>query len=146
MPRRKQKIYSRPRKRYDTKRIEDENSLVKKYGLKSKREIWKAEAKVGKIRDLAKASITKPEKQQEIFQKLNNEGIKVQSVADVLALNKEDILKRRLQTVIVRKNIARTPRQARQLIVHKHVLIDGKAINIPSYIVNIDEEDKISLR
>ena len=46
---------------------------------------------------------------------------------------------------MVRKKLANTPRQARQFIVHKHITIDDNKVNIPSYIVKTDEEDKINL-
>lgn len=141
---RKHKIYSKPRRAYEAARIKDENETVKKYGLKSKREIWKAEAKIGEIRGRAKALITADEeKKQAFFEKLGKMGLKVESIADVLALTKEDWLKRRLQTVVFKKGIANTPMQARHLIAHKHIRIAGNAVNIPSYVVNVDEEESI---
>jgi ribosomal protein S4 len=69
----------------------------------------------------------------------------VEKISDVLALNKEDWLKRRLQTVLFSKGIALTPNQARQLIVHKHVSISGQVINVPSYMVKFKEESEIFL-
>ena len=142
---RKHKKYNRPRKLYDKTRIESENVLKEKYGLKNKREIWKAEARVSEIRKQAKKLITaEDEAQGVLFDKLKGMGFKINNMADVLALNKEDWLKRRLQSLIVGK-IARTPKQARQLIAHKHIAINGKIINIPSYIVPIDEEDRIEI-
>ena len=72
MPKRKRKRYSRPRKIYDKIRIEEENVLVKKYGLKNKREIWKAGAAIEKIRRQAKLLLTKTEQEQKKFiDKLN---------------------------------------------------------------------------
>ncbi len=142
---RKRKKYSRPRKLYDKARIEEENVFIKKYGLKNKREIWKAEARVEEIRRQAKKLITAgSEEQKKLVEKLRKIGLKVKSIADVLALNKEDWLKRRLQSLIVGK-IAKTPKQARQLITHKHIAIADKIINVPSYIVLVEEEDKINI-
>jgi small subunit ribosomal protein S4 len=142
---RKHKKYKRPRKLYDTARIAGENKLIEKYGLKNKREIWKAEAAVDEMRGQAKLLITKnPEEQEVLFNKLNKIGLKVSKIADVLGLGKEDLLKRRLQSIIIGK-IARTPKHARQLIVHKHIAINGNLVNIPSYIVPVDEEDKIEI-
>lgn len=146
MPRRKQKIYKKPRKMYDKARIEEENSLVKKYGLKSKREIWKADSAIDNTRRQAKLLLThSAEEQNKFIEKLKKQGFQVEKIVDVLSLDKEDYLKRRLQSVIVRKKIASTPKQARQFIVHKHIKVDNKKINIPSYLVPIDEEDKIEL-
>lgn len=146
MPRRKHKLYSKPRRLYDKARIEAENLLIKKYGLKSKREIWKADAYVEKIRNRAKAAITKQEEQEKLFEKLEKIGLKVKNMAEALALNKEDILKRRLQSVLMKKNLAKTPRQARQLIVHKHVQIKNKTVNVPSYITKTEEESEITIK
>lgn len=146
MPIRKHKKYSKPRKAFDKIRIEEENALIKKYGLKNKREIWKADSAVGKIRKQAKSLLTKSfEEQKRFLEKFKKQGFNVESIADILALNKEDYLKRRLQSIIVEKRIASTPKQARQFIAHKHITIDEKAVNIPSYIVPVEEEGKIKL-
>jgi len=142
---RKKKKYGRPRKLYDKMRIEEENELVKRYGLKNKKEIWKAESAIERIRDQAKKLITAGEAEQvEFFNKLKKMGFKVEKIADILDLNKEDWLRRRLQSILILKNLAK-PREARQLIVHKHVLVGKNVVNIPSYMVEVSEEDKIKI-
>lgn len=144
---RKHKIYSRPRKMYDKVRIQEENELVKKYGLKSKREIWKADAAIDKIRRQAKKLITANQKEQgKLFAKLRRMGFKVDNISDILGLNKENWLKRRIQSLLFEKKIAKTPKEARQLIAHKHVAINGNIVNVPSYIVPVEEEDKIKIK
>lgn len=143
---RQRKKFSRPRKPFDKARIEDENQLREKYGLKSKREIWKADAEIGKIRNLAKQLITKSTEEKEAFiERLAKKGYDVSTLQDALALDKEDLLKRRLQTVVSSKGLSRTPKQARQLIAHKHVRIDGKTVSVPSYHVDLDEENSITI-
>lgn len=127
------------------KRIGQENEMLKIYGLKSKREIWKANSEIERIRNQAKELIGEDrEKQERLFEKLKKRGFKVNSVADVLALDKEDWLKRRLQSILIMKKGVK-PKQARQLIAHKHVAVDGKKVNIPSFIVSVDNEDKIQI-
>jgi small subunit ribosomal protein S4 len=144
---RKHKKYSRPKRPFDKARIEEEAKIKEEFGLKNKKEIWKAEAKVKSIREKAKKLISaKPEEQKILFNNLNKMGIKVDSISSVLSLNKEDYLKRRLQTILVTKKLASTSKQARQFIVHKKTLVDGKVINIPSYIVPLGLENKISLK
>ena len=144
---RKRKLFSRPKKLYDRSRMDEENVLVKRYGLKNKREIWKAKTAVSKLRRRAKALIGKDaEAQQKFFDKLNKMGIKVVDISDVLALTEESIFERRLQTFLVKKKLATTMKGARQLIVHKNVLVDGSIVNIPSFIVTLDLEDKISIK
>ena len=45
------------------------------------------------------------------------------------------LLERRLDNVIFRMTFARTRREARQIVDHKQVLVNGKCINIPSYLI-----------
>jgi len=144
MKRKKKKI-SRPKKPFDKARIEEEDRIVEKYGLKNKREIWKTEYQIEKIREKAKKILTaSPEKQKRLIDSLNKKGLNVKSIADVLGLDKEDLLKRRLQTIVSEKfNIK--PKASRQLITHKHVTINKIRVNSPSYIVSKDEEDKIEI-
>jgi small subunit ribosomal protein S4 len=143
---RKHKKYSRPRKPFDKPRITEENVLREKYGLKSKREIWKADAAIGRIRNRAKTLITKSEEEKSKFiEKLQKQGFNVDSIAASLGLNKEDWLKRRIQTIIVSKKLAATPKQARQLIAHKHVSIGDQIVSVPSYQVSLEEEPHVKL-
>ena len=144
---RKRKKFSWPRKLYDKPRILEENKLLIKYGLKNKKEIWKADAKIKYFRTRAKSLITAdPEDQKKFLNKLNKIGLNIENVADVLALNKEDLLKRRLPTVLVGKKMANTSKQARQMVVHKRVKINNKTVNIPSYLIGVDEENLISVK
>lgn len=144
---RKKKLYVRPKKAFEAGRIKEENSLLKKYGLKNKREIWKALARVNYLRGRAKALARCPPVEQEVlFKKLQHSGLKVNSIADILGLKVENWLDRRLSTIVAEKGIASTPQQARQMIVHKKILVNNKVINTPSYIVQTDEENSISLK
>ncbi len=143
----KQKGFRRPKQPFDKERIEEENELIKKYGLKNKKEIWKADSKISKIRRRAKSLIPESEeRKQEFFAKLNKMGFKISDIADVLGLKIENWLDRRLQTFVFKKKLANNIKQARQLIVHKHVLVDGKIVNVPSFFINTDLENKISLK
>ena len=58
--RKQHKRYSTPRRLFEKVRIDEENLLLKNYGLKNKREVWKADFAVSKLRNLAKAFITAP--------------------------------------------------------------------------------------
>ena len=144
---RKSKKFEWPRKLYDKSRILNENKLVKKYGLKNKKEIWKTEAKIKYFRTRAKSLITGEQKEQQKFvDKLNKIGLRVSNVAEVLSLDKEDLLKRRLPSILVEKKFANAPKQARQMVVHKKILINKKIVNVPSYLVKTDEEKLISIK
>lgn len=146
--RRSRKKYETPRKPWDKERIEEEKKIMRIYGLKRKKEIWRAEAIVRKYRRIAKALIAKRDRRIEkmLLDKLSKLGIlDAQSIDDVLGMTVENVLERRLQTVVWRKGFANTPKQARQLIVHGHIAINGRKVSWPSYLVPKDEEDKIEL-
>jgi small subunit ribosomal protein S4 len=144
---RKHKTYSKPKRPFDKIRIDEEAKIIKEFGLKNKKEIWKAEAKIKSIREKAKKLISATQEEQKVlFDNLKKIGLNVDAIADILSLDKKDYLKRRLQTVMVTKKLATTPKSARQLINHKKVLVDRKIINSPSYIVPVKLENKISLK
>jgi small subunit ribosomal protein S4 len=146
MPKRKQQKYSRPRKPFDKTRIIEENEIRERYGLKNKREIWKADAAISRIRNMAKKLITKSDEEKVAFvARLQKRGFKVERIEDVLALNKEDWLKRRLQTLVHIRKLASTPKQARQFVTHKHIAINDRIVNKPSYQVTLEEEPGIKL-
>ena len=144
---RKHKTYSKPKRAFDKIRIQEETKIKKEFGLKNKREIWKADARIKEIRERAKKLISADEKEKEaFFNRLRKNGFKVNSIGDVLSLDLKNYLKRRLQTVLVDKKMANTLKSARQLITHKKVLIRGDIVNSPSYIIPIELENKISLK
>ncbi len=144
---RKHKKYSKPKRPFDKARIDEEAEIKKEFGLKNKKEIWRAEARINSMREKAKKLIsTKPEEQSALFNQLKKIGLEVNSIGDVLALDKKDYLKRRLQTVVVEKKLAPTSKTARQLITHKKVLVNGKVVDVPSYVVPVELENKISLK
>lgn len=145
-PRRKHKKYNRPKKPFDSARIKEEDLLIKQYGLKNKREIWKTEFRIDKIRRQAKNLLNKEAgKQEEFLNKLKAIGLNVNSLDDILALKKEALLERRLQTLLLRKKLANSPRHARQLIIHKHVSVAGKIVNKPSVTLPITLEKEIKI-
>lgn len=146
-PSRPKKTYSRPLKPFDRNRIQEEKIITQKYGLKNKREIWKADAIITTIRSQAKKLILNPERKGELFNRLIKMGLIKQdaSIDDILALTKEKLLDRRLQTFVLKRGLAKTAKEARQLIVHRKIKVNERILTIPGYIVKIDEEEKIKL-
>ncbi|MEM2622289.1 MAG: 30S ribosomal protein S4, partial [Candidatus Nezhaarchaeales archaeon] len=63
----------------------------------------------------------------------------------VLSLKIEDILERRLQTIVFRKGLAKSMHHARQLIVHGHVAVGGMRVRTPNRLLTIDEEKLVRL-
>ncbi|RLJ03043.1 MAG: 30S ribosomal protein S4 [Candidatus Aenigmatarchaeota archaeon] len=146
---RQRKKYQTPKKPWDKKRIDMENELLKEYGLRRKREIWRSEAILRGIRKQAKelSAVEDPEKMEKLFERVKRLGLVGDNptLDDLLELTVRDILERRLQTILFRKGLANTPKQARQFIVHKHVMVGEKKIRWPSFLVPKDLEDKIKV-
>jgi len=142
------KKYERPLKPWDKTRIETEKKLSKEYGLRRKKEIWRAESILRNYRRLARTLAAKKDKEMEktLLDKLFRMGLieKNASLDDVLVLTVEKILDRRLQTLVLKKGLANTSKQARQFIVHGHIALDGRRVKWPSTLIKKGEEKKIS--
>lgn len=149
-----------PRKKYTTPlhpwkedRIKSERELLKKYGLKNHKEVWKAKTYLGRHRHqarelLAKMGAKDPQVKKESDQlllHLTRIGVlpAASSLDDVLALETESVLSRRLQTLVYLKGLSTTPDHSRQLINHGHIAINKRKVTIPSYMVTKDEENEI---
>ncbi len=148
-PRKKRKKYEKPLRPWDKKRIEEELELIRRYGLRRKNEIYRTESILRSFRRHARnLAANKNEKQEkELIEKLNNLGLieKDSTLDDVLELKLEDILERRLQTMLFKKGLVKTPKQARQFIVHGHVKVDKVKIKWPSYILPKKFEKNIKI-
>jgi len=148
-PRKKRKKYTGPSHPWEGERIQKENELVREYGLKNKKEVWKAKSAVGEYRQLARnllgATGEEAEKEaRELLNKLTRLGIlNNYSLEGVLALTIDDILNRRLQTIVYRKGLANSVKQARQFVTHRHVAVGDNLVNVPGYIVPGDKEERI---
>ncbi len=147
--------WTRPSHPWQAERIKEENNLVRKYGLKNKRELWKAQAKIRGFRARARelqAKIRYGDKQsekerEELLRRLGREGLlplEDTSLDDVLAMNVESILSRRLQTLAYMRGLAFSADQARQFIVHGHLAVDGRKVTVPGYAVKRNEEGSIA--
>lgn len=144
---RKHKQYSKPKTPFDKVRIEEEAKIKETFGLKNKKEIWRADARIKSIREKAKKLIgLNQEGQKALFERLKKIGLNVNSIADVLSLDKKDYLERRLQTILLKKKLAKTIKESRQMITHRKVIVNGRAIDSPSYIVPVDYENKINIK
>src|SRR3989344_856024 len=132
-------------------RLEEESKIKKEYGFKTKEEIWKSEYKLKKFKRQAKKLIAAETKQaviekSQLINKLMKYGLANEStkIEDVLNLNSNNLMDRRLQTMGFRNNLSRSIKQARQFISHGHIMIGNKKITSPSYLVLKSEEDKIA--
>jgi len=150
-PKKQRKKYETPRFPWRTDALQEELKLLGQYGLRNKHELWRNETMLSKFRGIARSLIGKtPEErkkmEEELLSRLKKLGVLHETAVldNVLDLTIEDVLERRLQTIIFRKGLARTIHQARQLITHGHVTIGNQRVTVPSYIVTREEEDKIA--
>ena len=149
-PRKAKKTFNRPRSIWTTDQISSELYVVGSYGLRNKRELWKAQTEIARIRNQARSLLSLPievrhEKETKLLNYLSRLGLVTSSstLDDILNLKIEDILERRLQTVVMKRSSLKSPYQARQIVVHGHVSIGNRKINLPGYLVKKDEESEI---
>jgi small subunit ribosomal protein S4 len=150
-PKKQRKKFATPRFPWRTDALRDELKLLGQYGLRNKRELWRHETTLSNFRGIARSLVSKaPEEREkmerELLARLKKLGVLHEtSVLDnVLDLTIEDILERRLQTIVFRKGLAKTIYQTRQLITHGHVMIGNRRVTVPSYIVTREDEKQIT--
>jgi small subunit ribosomal protein S4 len=147
-------LFERPSHPWEAERIKTENDLLAKYGLKNKKELWRTQYALRRFRQRARelqARVRTGDKQAEkereqLLRRLGRLGllpVDGTTLDDVLGLDVEALLSRRLQTVTFLKGLAFTPRQARQFIVHGHVSVGGRRVTIPGYLVSRTEEGAV---
>ena len=151
-PKTPRRIWKKPKRPLNYNLMMDELKTLGTFGLKTKRELWKARTSLSKLRHQARSLLAlrqeiRNEKEPALLNSLSKIGLvdKNSTLDDVLNLQVTDLLSRRLQTIVQRKLYFKTPYQARQAIVHGHIMIGDGIVTIPSYIVKIDEESKIHL-
>ncbi|MBU0535452.1 MAG: 30S ribosomal protein S4 [Nanoarchaeota archaeon] len=150
-PKKTRKKYETPPHPWKKDRIEEERVLVREYGMSNKKEVYKMRSMLKNFKDQAKNLIAlktaqgEKEKKQ-ILIKLNKLGLMAESstVDPILDLTLRDVLERRLQTQVYKKNLAKTMKQARQFIVHGHITIGPKRMTSPSYLVSTEEETQLN--
>lgn len=149
--RKQRRKYETPNHPWQAQRIEEERKIIEEYGLTNKKQIWKNASILRNFRKQAR-EITKLRGEKKdsnskiLIQKLNRLNlVKTGSkLSDILNLQLRDVLERRLQTVVYKKNLSNSIKQARQFILHKKISVNGKIISSPSYLIN--EKDKIEYK
>ncbi|MGA8275327.1 MAG: 30S ribosomal protein S4 [Thermoplasmata archaeon] len=149
------RTYDTPKHPWEAGRMADERKLLEKYGLKNKRELWKAQSILRgfrrQARDLqARLRAGEPQAEREtagLLGRLSRLGVlsmSSPSIDDVLALTTEDVLGRRFEWVVFHRELAPTPKGARQWIVHGHFSIGDHRVTRPGYLVPAADEVRIS--
>jgi len=149
-PKKPRKKWEGPKHPWRKEVLIQELKLLGTYGLRNKRELWRAQTIIRKFRHQARSLLAAPKEIREkvekaMLRKLYNMGLLPENATleDVLSLTVEDLLERRLQTIVYKKGLARTIHQARQLIVHGHIAIAGRRVTSPGYIVSREEEELV---
>jgi len=149
-PRKLRKKYTPPKHPWEADRIGEEKALVNSFGLRNKKEIWRAAATVRKFRYRARALVGIPVdkrkgEEDRLLGKLQKMGLLKEGATldDALSLKTEDLLSRRLQTLVWRRGLAGTLAQARQLITHGHISVSKRRVNSPGMTISLDEENTI---
>lgn len=153
-PKFSRKSYETPSHPWQGERIKSENEVVRQFGLKNKTEVWKADTMLRNFRKQSRelqARLRNGDPQAKIeadalIAKCARMGVLPVTGGDlnaILILKSEDILSRRLQTIVFQKGLATTIRQARQLINHGHIFVDGHKVTVPGYIVLREEEGSV---
>lgn len=151
--RRTRKQYATPNHPWNKERIESEAQLVRGYSLKNKKEIYRATFLLRNYRSQAKRLSTirtdqDAKEQVQLLGRLRRLGLigPEDGLDTVLGLQIESVLDRRLQTIVYRKGLAKSMKQARQFITHAHVAIDGVKITAPGHLVTLEEQEKLEFR
>jgi len=145
-------IEGKPMKLWNKQLLMEELQLVGEYGLRNKRELWLAMTILKKIKRRARNMLAMPpEERAKVEGEFKMKLYKMGYIPDpdvpldyILGLDVRAILERRLQTLVYRKGLARSIHEARQLIVHRHIAVNGRVVNAPGFLVPRDLEDKIS--
>lgn len=134
---------------WEKQRIDEEHKLKERFGLRNLKEVWIAASELRRIRrnvrevlsGKADAAVGK-----DIIARLSKYNIVAPSAVldDLLVINIDSILNRRLQSIVTNKGLAKTAKQARQLITHGFIAVDGKRVTAPGYMVAAGDEDKIA--
>ncbi len=149
-PKRIRKKFETPVHPWVGSRIATEKKLIYDYGLRNKTEVWRMDTILKRFKDRAKKLLAQSGnqamvEQQQLLQRMARLGLTKQGASfdDILGLPIEAVMERRLQSILIKKHLARTPKQARQMITHRHVTVGGKVITSPGYLVTIEEEGQI---
>ncbi len=151
-PKYPRKVWRKPKRplNYDLKM--EELRTVGTYGLRTKKELWKAHTELSRVRHQARSLLAlrrevREEREPVLMRALAKIGLVSgdATLDDVLNLQVTDLLGRRLQTIVWKKLGFRSPYQARQAVVHGHIMMGDRVVDIPSYTVTTKEEDTIRL-
>jgi small subunit ribosomal protein S4 len=149
-PRRQKKKYVVPKRPFDSDRFEEELQLIGTYGLRNKKELWKHSTDLSNYRRIARQLLALPpserqQREEDLVNKLTKLGmLEEPSLDHVLDLTLENVLERRLQSIVFRKGMAASMHHARQLVSHGHIALDSARVTTPARLITVGEADRIA--
>ena len=142
-----------PRRPFEKERLDQELKLLGEYGLRCKREIWRVQLVLAKMRKAARELLTlDPKDEKRLFEgpALLRRMIRYGLLTDeereldyVLQLTTQKLLERRLQTKVFKQGMAKSIHHARVLIKQRHIRVGKQMVNVPSFLVRTDSEKHI---
>ena len=149
-PKYPRKVWRKPKRPLNYELKMDELQTLGTFGLRTKRELWKAHTELSRVRQQARSLLAltqkvRDEKEPILLKSLSRIGLisNEATLDDVLNLKPTDLLARRLQTIVSNKLGFKTPYQARQAVIHGHIMVGDRKVDIPSYTVTVEEEDSV---
>ncbi|MHA7734551.1 30S ribosomal protein S4 [Nitrosopumilus sp. S6] len=149
-PKYPRRVWRKPKRPLNYELKMEELKTLGTFGLRTKRELWKAHTELSRVRHQARSLLAlrqevREEKEPILMKSLARIGLVSADATldDVLNLTPNDLLSRRLQTIVTKKLGFKTPYQARQAVIHGHIMIGERKVDIPSYTVTVEEEDNI---
>ena len=133
--------------------MDSELKIVGESGLRNKRELWRIQLVLSKLRKTARELLTLPEDDPKrifdanaLMRRMYRYGFldESQNKLDyVLALTAQDVLERRLQTLVFKLGLAKSIHHARVLIKQRHIRVGKQIVNVPSFLVRVDSQKHI---
>ena len=124
-------------------------------GLRNKREVWRVQYTLAKMRSVARELMTLPKKDpkrmfegQALLRRATRLGLlseAEQKLDFILGLTIEKFLDRRLQTILFHRALAKSVHHARVLIAQRHIRVGSNLVSVPSFMVRTDSEKHIDI-
>ena len=149
------KTSKNPKKPFDKDRLINELRIVGQYGLRNKREMWRVQLTLAKLRKAARQLLTLPKEDPRrqfegdaLIRRIVRLGLLKENERQldyVLGLTINQFMERRLQTLVAQRKIGSSVHHARVLIRQRHISIGKQMVNIPSFMVRVSSEQHIGI-